>query len=345
MVIIDDIKEDIDLLLENSGYASGPFITVDGHEITPTGPLDTIHETIDEAKSSQQQAIDLSKIFYQQNKANQKLIKEYLVTKLGSGREATKVVVSTLFQTGNIDDFIDHIILKFKKNSDYEVIPSLQRLNHLLCYVWSGFNKEQVRRIRRWSQDVVSKRNDLGKDIMDYNNLNDTMAKEIIFGILKQTNHILVKDVRKRIELGFNPEINEDEKIIKDEISKFGFPQDLSEALNKIDEKLTSSRDAFDFKGTMDLLRSFTERLYRSVLDQYGDEGKKIHEQDSEAVSKYFVKKGLVNEDFGKMIASQRHFISNTASHRLKSREEDARLSKNMVIEMSLYILRRLQNN
>lgn len=267
------------------------------------------------------------------------------MTRLSYGSEAAKTVVSTLFQTGNIDDFIEYVVANFNKNGTYDVIPSLLRLNHLLGYVWSSFNKDQIRRIRKWSQDVIDKRNELGKDIMGYNNLDDNMLRKIVFGILEQTNRILVKDVRKRIELGFNPEINQDEKIIKDEISKFGFPQDLSEALNKIDEKLTSSRDAFDFKGTMDLLRSFTERLYRSVLDQYGDEGKKIHEQDSEEVSKYFVEKGLVNEDFGKMIASQRHFISNTASHRLKSREEDARLSKNMVIEMSLYILRRLQNN
>ena len=51
-----------------------------------------------------------------------------------------------------------------------------------------------------------------------------------------------------------------------------------------------------------------------------------------------------MSEHFALMIAQQRHFLSDLGSHRIKSREEDARLSKNMVIEMSLYILRRFEN-
>lgn len=54
MALIDDIKEDIDLLLENSAYESGPFITIGIQEIMPAEPMDVIYETVDDVKSSQQ---------------------------------------------------------------------------------------------------------------------------------------------------------------------------------------------------------------------------------------------------------------------------------------------------
>jgi hypothetical protein len=120
--------------------------------------------------------------------------------------------------------------------------------------------------------------------------------RNLIESIYNQTTHILAGDVEKRIDTGFNPQINEDKEELKKEVSRFGFPADLSETLDKIDLKFSQAHDAFDFKGCMDLIRAFTERLYRSILDSYGEKGKKVDEKDSEKVAKFLEEQGLVSD-------------------------------------------------
>ncbi len=142
-----------------------------------------------------------------------------------------------------------------------------------------------------------------------------------------------------------NPEVNKDKEILKRTFQKYRFPSDLSDTLNKIDEKLSTARDTFDYKGCMDLIRSFTERFYKSVaigLDK--DSGNKLDEKDSENVARFLKEKGVISDDQGKILVALRHFLSNFGSHRLKSRPEDARLSRNMAIEFSLYITRRYED-
>lgn len=142
-----------------------------------------------------------------------------------------------------------------------------------------------------------------------------------------------------------NPEVNEDKEILKRTFQKYSFPSDLSETLDKIDEKLNNARDTFDYKGCMDLIRSFTERFYKSVaIGLEKDSGNKLDEKDSEKVARFLKEKGVISDDQGKILVALRHFLSNFGSHRLKSRPEDARLSRNMTIEFSLYITRRYED-
>jgi len=202
----------------------------------------------------------------------------------------------------------------------------------------------QIKEIRDWTVAVQSQSNELGK-AMATSPTAYSQISQVINAVRRQTTHILAEDVKNRIDTGYNPEINEDKEELKKEVARFGFPADLSQTLDKIDLKFSQAHDAFDFKGCMDLIRAFTERLYRSILDTYGEDGKKIDEKDSKPVADFFISKGLVSDHFGLMIAQLRHFLSDQASHRIKSREEDARLTKNMVIEMSLYLLRRFENN
>lgn len=142
-----------------------------------------------------------------------------------------------------------------------------------------------------------------------------------------------------------NSEINEDKEILKTTFEKYNFPKDLSETLDKIDEKLTTAKDNFDYKGCMDLIRSFTERFYKTVSMEIDSEsGSKMNEKDSEKVAKFFIEKKLISEEQGKILTSLRHFLSNLASHRLKARAEDARLSRNMAIEFCLYLAKRYED-
>lgn len=339
--------EDVDLLLENSAYNVTSHFTMGGAEFTPDELDDEDRSSIfevDDRRIIQEQALDITKLYFQQGPPARTLIKVHLLKATNAAdTETARTAVNVLFQIGAATELLVYLRTKYiARNAGYAA--ALRQLNCLVSVCWDGFTKEEIQSLRKWARATVAGENELGHDLKP---VQFSHPYADIFrgfqGICAQANRILVLDVKQRIELGFNPEVNEDEAKLKEEFTKFGFPADLSSALDKIDEKLGVSRDDFDFKGCMDLLRSFTERLYRSILDQYGDEGKKVREQDSAEVAKFFVVKGLIGADFSSMLVSQRHFLSNLASHRLKSREEDARLSRNMVIEMSLYLLRRLQ--
>jgi hypothetical protein len=340
----EDMLNDINLLLENSTIDAGSHFKIDDNfvpinmrnDIYPNQDghvIDLIHD----------QSLTISKIFYQQNKGKQSVIKQYLLEKLPEGGQVCATVVNVFYQIGALSDLIEYIKSNTKVADNY-TFHTLKQINFMLFLFWSSINKTDVISLRDWVKESLDGINAYGKQLAVVSG-NTATHKKLLNGILQQTNRILVQDIKYRVDAGFNPEINIDEKELKEEFTKFGFPTDLSEALDKIDQKFNASHDAFDFKGCMDLLRSFTERLYRTILDQYGEKGKAIHEQDSEAVAKFFKKNGLIGENFADMLVNQRHFLSNLASHRLKSREDDARLSKNMVIEMSLYLLKRFKSH
>lgn len=192
--------------------------------------------------------------------------------------------------------------------------------------------------------EILSKILNYEWDVISEADLND--IKEIFKGtdnnsILDRINSIEIKLLEYELQ-EVNQEVNEDKETLVKEFNRFGFPKDLAETLDKIDQKLKSAADDFDFKGCMDLIRSFTERFYESIASSLGGNGK-VDGKDSEQVAKFFQKYDLISEEQGKILTSLRHFLSNWGSHRLKSKPEDARLSRNMAIEFSLYITRRLE--
>jgi hypothetical protein len=91
----------------------------------------------------------------------------------------------------------------------------------------------------------------------------------------------------------------------------------------------------------MAAIRGLTERLFERVAKAI-DPQSKIDGKDSEKAAKFFKEKGLLSEDAAKLLTSLRHFLSNDGAHRLKSKPEDARLSKNITVELALYLLKRL---
>lgn len=166
---------------------------------------------------------------------------------------------------------------------------------------------------------------------------------EHIFQLIEKINSAELANLVTKLEEN-NSEINEDKETLKKTFQKYNFPSDLSETLDKIDEKLNTARDKFDYKGCIDLIRSFTERFYQIIVIGLDKEvGNKMDGKDSEKVAKFLKEKDIISDDQGKILVSLRHFLSNFGSHRLKSRPEDARLSRNMAIEFSLYITRRYE--
>ncbi len=220
-----------------------------------------------------------------------------------------------LFRIGKVVEAINKIKNDWETNIGYQ--NSLDLLSKILNYEWDSFSEDEIDKIKNIFRETTYS------------------------SILDRLNSIEVKILETELK-EVNQEVNQDKEKLLAEINKFGFPSDLNETLNKIDKQIQSASDNFDFKGCMDLIRSFTERFYESVGKSL-ESGGNIDGKDSERVAKYFQKNNLISEEQGKILISLRHFLSNWGSHRLKSKPEDARLSRNMAIEFSLYITRRLE--
>ncbi len=174
--------------------------------------------------------------------------------------------------------------------------------------------------------------------------IKNALGDENEFQLHDRINSAQLKNLSTQLE-NTNQEINEDKEVLKSQFKKYNFPDDLTETLDKIDQKFNTASDNFDYKGCMDLLRSFTERFYQIIAKSINPEsGSKMDEKDSEKIAKFFKETNIISDDQGKILISLRHFLSNQGSHKLKSLPEDARLSKNMTIEFCLYILRKYQD-
>lgn len=346
MEVTNQLKDDIEVLLENSKFSVGYVYLAKGNQQKniPQGVFSTLAENPDNYELIHDQAVALAKLYRQSSLGNQKKINNEITGQLEAGGETVKTAGRFFLLTGQMPYLLAYVFTNLKSYGNESLILALEEVNHYLLYQWHQVGSAEIRTIRKWAGDYITTKSALGKDADRYTGLYVDLTR-LVEALYKQSNLCLSRDIKRRIDTGYNPEINVDKDILKREFNTFGFPADLSETLDKIDGKFSSARDAFDFKGCMDLIRAFTERLYRSILDSYAEEGRVVDEKDSEKVAEFFLKKGLVSDHFANMIAQLRHFLSDNASHRLKSREEDARLSKNMVIEMSLYLLRRYENH
>lgn len=91
-----EIIDDIDILLENSEVQILPFIRFkSGAEISPNTEFAGILEDQDAAdhlKFIHKQAVNISKIYFQENKSTQTLIKKYLISQVNESKEIAKTV-------------------------------------------------------------------------------------------------------------------------------------------------------------------------------------------------------------------------------------------------------------
>lgn len=227
----------------------------------------------------------------------------------------------TLYRIGKILEAIEYA-KENSTDSNYEIINMLKMLSKIIESEYSYISPEVLEKIKTI----------LDEDI------------EIVIDLAETINSAQLAYLSKELEEN-NLEINEDKETLKKTFRRYNFPSDLSETLDKIDKILNTASDKFEYKQCMDLIRSFTEIFYKTIamaIDQ--ENGNKMDEKDSAKVSKFFIEKGLISDDQGKILVSLRHFLSNFASHRLKSKAEDARLSKNMAIEFCLYITRKYED-
>lgn len=336
--------EDIVILLENSIIQPSEnynFTKKDNTDAfgnkTPTSV--EVEEDLSGIEFINAQVISLQKLFFQLSpKDKQKFIK-YLLGFLDKSNKSplAAIAFSTLIHVGFFVKAFTKITRGFVSYYDNDFyIKILVTLGELLKNEWNIFTREEIDLIYSWTWKTHR---------IWAGNILYEEPLVIIDLIYRKLNIIKNLDLRNRIFIGTSQEITSDEKALKLEFKRYNFPDDLSETLDKIEFKISTATDNFDFQACMGLIRSFSERLFRHIAETLDSKnGKNINEKDSDQVAKFFTEKKLISDEQGKLLIALRHFLSNEGVHRLKSRADDARLSRNMMIELSLYLILRMKD-
>ncbi len=204
---------------------------------------------------------------------------------------------------------------------------------------WSLFTRMQIDTSYDWTRTRLG-----GDGYQCFYPLKEKIDNSVAV-LFSGLNKIKMRVLKNQIFVGTSYEITTDEAALKAEFRKYNFPDDLIETLEQIELKLATASNNFDFKNCMDLIRAFSERHLKLVCEAVDPvSGKLVNCIESEKVAVFLKEKGLISESQGNMIASLRHFLSADGVHRLKARADDARLSRNMMIELSLYLQLRLND-
>jgi len=150
---------------------------------------------------------------------------------------------------------------------------------------------------------------------------------------------------------GINLEINRDQEQLKLALKAFNFNPDLIKAIDKIEQNLASGEDEFDFKSCIDLIRTFFNDLYASIALEIINKTGLKHSEAIEGNKKMgkamdYLHSGkitFVSQEEHDLIAAFNGFLSYKGVHSLTSEKEYARISKNMAIEIGIFLVQKLK--
>lgn len=191
------------------------------------------------------------------------------------------------------------------------------------------------------------------KQISNYQSSESSQVPECTF-LVKRISDIAYRIKKDRLSSilleGINIEINQDQGQLKHMITDFKFNPSLSDTLAKIDEKLYNAKDLFDFKNCMDLIRAFLTELCASIAGEIKKETQIAPTMPIEGSGKmgkamdYFRDKRInfLTEIEKDLLAALNSYLSYEGVHALKSERESARISRNMAIEVALFLIKKL---
>jgi len=145
-----------------------------------------------------------------------------------------------------------------------------------------------------------------------------------------------------------NWEINQDVNKIEEKISLFGLSKELSDGIREIEKEYRQAGSAFNFKTCVDHSRSFLENLDKEIVPKIESKCRiKFSGNITKAkdVIDYFGKKDVdfLMEKEQNLCRSVYDLASHLGVHSLVSKREYARISKNIIVELALLILDRLE--
>lgn len=345
------LKKNVELLLTNSNikftglgnysYSNQAMLSAFG-EPSFTG---IVTLTPKDYQLDNDHASSLIKLSQQVSESELKALDKLLLSKIFKNNPDGMADAITLYfiHTGKGKLLMRHIIkvlTSYNQNSAY--LRCLETITESLKHRPDITDKTTVEFILDYTSNYLNGKNRLGKEARgEYGTLYNEITKRVN-ALYVVVNEILVKAFVKQIDTAYNPELNVDEEKVIEQIQAIGFPLDLSEQLRHISDLIDKSNDPKQYRDVMSAIRVFTERFYEQVAKSI-DNTTKVDGKDAESVAKLFKEKKLLSTDMAELLKAHRHFLSNDGTHRIKSRKEDARIAKNITIELSLYIITRLR--
>ena len=176
----------------------------------------------------------------------------------------------------------------------------------------------------------------------------DTNCEILLQDQLNKIKLLKLKILKDKLG-GVNWEINQDKDKLKQRIKEFNFDSTLNRSLDKIDKELQRAEDEFDFKGCVDLIRTFFEQLVIIIANKIGEEAKggSIGVIEKMGRARSYLRERAINflsESQDELLGSFYKLASDRKSgtHSLTSDREHARLIRNMAIEIALFLMKRL---
>ena len=146
---------------------------------------------------------------------------------------------------------------------------------------------------------------------------------------------------------GENPEINTDKRTLVSRLEQLGFRSGIVEALNELEQKFRGATTALDLRDCVDRMRL----IYEEIVEDSARGASQVTQRplpppgarDFSPWKNLLVNAGVLTDEEGELFQKLYNYLSNVGTHRLGSAPEHVRLTKNMVIEVCLLLVGRVQ--
>jgi hypothetical protein len=162
-------------------------------------------------------------------------------------------------------------------------------------------------------------------------------------GIIEECEKARYLHLKGALLDGFNLEANQDKDAVEDFLKRMGFSKVLTDSLNEADRLYQSATTQFDFKSSMGHLRSFLEGLHNDVIPAVVSKGVSAPLPGWATGLSFLQTNGVLSEKQAKFAAALYALISDEGVHPIIAEREYARLTRNVVIEYALLLLKKTE--
>ncbi|MCI0409286.1 MAG: hypothetical protein L0191_12135 [Acidobacteria bacterium] len=174
----------------------------------------------------------------------------------------------------------------------------------------------------------------------------DYLLREL-FLVRKTIEKVRYLRLKRELSEGVNPEINTDKQTLISRMEELGFRKAIVEALQELDRKLYAAGKPLDFKEAMDLTRTVLEEVVEDAAREVAAVTNQVLPppggSDFQPWKQLLMNAGVLTADEGELFQKLYNYLSNAGAHRLGSAPEQARISRNMVIESGLLLVERVR--
>lgn len=154
--------------------------------------------------------------------------------------------------------------------------------------------------------------------------------------------------LKKILMEGENPEINTDKEVLISRLETLPFRTEIADAFRQLDRILYRAGTFLDFKGCMDLIRTIYEEIIedaaKTAADKTGNAPPDYPKKPFNPWNQYLKSKEILTDVESELTQKLYNYLSEAGSHKLGSAPEQVRVTKNMVIELGLLVVGRLQH-